>query len=247
MRKTVLLLLLLFSANLISSTAGKFNEGIEYYKAGNFDEALRVFKELENENAISSGLLYNIGNCHFRKGRLGEAILYYERAKKADPADEDILQNLRFTNSLIKERVNEIPLIAPLEWWIQVSAAFSVKGWVYLLMGVFYPLILLLVLRIFFGRRSWPNTIMISCCVVTIFLLSLLSYTRYSWIDSRDYAIVVQKSVEVLSAPEENGNPVFKTAEGIKVRIDDKVGDWWKVRLPDGRVGWLKSGEIEVI
>jgi len=34
---------------------------------------------------------------------------------------------------------------------------------------------------------------------------------------------------------------------GLKVQLIDHLGNWTKVRLADGKVGWLAEKEIEVI
>ncbi len=247
MKKLLLLCFLVLGTFGSAAPAGSFEEGIEHYKNGKYDEALLVFSDLEKNNQITSGLLYNIGNCYFRKGKLGYAILYYERAKTIAPNDEDIKQNLVFANSLIKEKVNEIPLIAPLEFWLNLSSLLSVRQWVYAAALVIYPLILFLILRLFFGRKTVWNSIFISASVVMILFFASLSYTRYSWMDSHEYGIVVEKSVDVLSSPDTSGNTVLKTVEGVKVRLDDRVGEWVKIRLSDGRQGWLTMEKIAVI
>ena len=49
-------------------------------------------------------LYYNLGNACFKSGKLGEAILWYERARRLLPHDEDIEANLRFANLVKKDR-----------------------------------------------------------------------------------------------------------------------------------------------
>lgn len=247
MRKMMLLCIMMLGSVVSVSSTGSFEEGIEHYKNGKYDEALLVFSDLEKNNKITSGLLYNIGNCYFRKGKLGYAILYYERAKTIAPNDEDVKQNLVFANSLIKEKINEIPLIAPLEFWVNLSSLLTMRQWVYAAALVIYPLIFFLIMRLFFGRKTVWNSIFISCCVVMILFFASLSYTRYSWMDAHENGIVVEKTVDVLSSPDQTGNTVLKTVEGVKVRVDDRVGEWVKVRLSDGRQGWLAKEKIAVI
>ena len=42
-------------------------------------------------------LFYNLGNACFKSDRLGEAILWYERARLLSPRDEGIGANLHFS------------------------------------------------------------------------------------------------------------------------------------------------------
>jgi len=52
----------------------------------------------------------------------------------------------------------------------------------------------------------------------------------------------------VKSTPSANGTDLFILHEGTKVFItDDTMQDWREVRLPDGKVGWVETNQIEVI
>jgi len=35
--------------------------------------------------------------------------------------------------------------------------------------------------------------------------------------------------------------------EGVKVRIEDRIGEWCEVRIADGKKGWIRINDIKVI
>jgi SH3-like domain-containing protein len=39
----------------------------------------------------------------------------------------------------------------------------------------------------------------------------------------------------------------FVIHEGVKVKLSDSLGDWVKIVLADGKVGWIRSQECERI
>jgi len=53
--------------------------------------------------------------------------------------------------------------------------------------------------------------------------------------------------VNVKSAPDARGNDAFVLHRGVKVQILDSVNQWWKIRLVDGKVGWVPQPDCEVI
>jgi hypothetical protein len=60
-------------------------------------------------------------------------------------------------------------------------------------------------------------------------------------------AIVFSGSVSVKSSPAESGTSIFVVHAGTFVSITDQVGDWVKVKIPDGNEGWILMADLEVI
>jgi SH3-like domain-containing protein len=59
--------------------------------------------------------------------------------------------------------------------------------------------------------------------------------------------VVFRPTLNVKSAPEQTGKDLFVVHEGLVVRITDRIGDWYRIRLTDGNVGWVPSESIEGI
>ena len=102
MMRTLALLLLLGTQLHAGAAAGQYNEANALYRAGNFAAARRSYLEVVDSGVEDARIYYNLGNACFKSGKLGEAILWYERARRLLPHDEDIEANLRFSN-LVKQ------------------------------------------------------------------------------------------------------------------------------------------------
>src|SRR5439155_26228316 len=63
------------------------------YDAGKFAEAASAYEKIEPKTA---SVYFNLGNACFRQDKLGWAVLNYERARRLEPRDPDILANLKF-------------------------------------------------------------------------------------------------------------------------------------------------------
>ena len=64
---------------------------------------------------------------------------------------------------------------------------------------------------------------------------------------SSDAAIVMASSSYVKSAPDAGASDLFMIHEGVRIQILDHVGDWNKIRLEDGKVGWIVKDSFEKI
>jgi SH3-like domain-containing protein len=59
--------------------------------------------------------------------------------------------------------------------------------------------------------------------------------------------VVIENVISVKLSPDSESNDAFIIHEGIKVRFEDKVDDWVKIRLEDGKVGWIREEDARVI
>ena len=76
-----------------------FLEGNKYYEKEDFSGAINNYEKIIELGYESTALFYNLGNACFKSGKLGAAILYYEKAKKINPADKDVSYNLTLANT----------------------------------------------------------------------------------------------------------------------------------------------------
>jgi SH3-like domain-containing protein len=59
--------------------------------------------------------------------------------------------------------------------------------------------------------------------------------------------VVIEQAVTVKLSPDDKSTDAFVLHEGIKVRLEDKVNDWVRIRLKDGKVGWLPEKDLRTI
>jgi SH3-like domain-containing protein len=44
-----------------------------------------------------------------------------------------------------------------------------------------------------------------------------------------------------------NSDKIFTLHEGTKVLVLDSVDNWKKIRIADGKIGWISTEEIKII
>jgi SH3-like domain-containing protein len=77
--------------------------------------------------------------------------------------------------------------------------------------------------------------------------LGFASWEKADYVNA-DAAIVMTPVSSVKSSPSsEASKDLFVLHEGTKVKLLDEVGDWKNIQLADGRQGWVRKEELEVI
>lgn len=226
-----------------------YNRGVELYKVGNFISALESFKEVEQQGYLSWQLLYNMANCYHKLEERGRAILYYERALKLNPSEEDILFNLNFAREFIVDKIEEIPQFVLVTWIENVRRGLSSNWWVVL------SLLSLLISFAFFLSFRHSSTVgkrKLSFFIALLFVLLFIIATLFSRGQKREYlrgdeAIILSPVTTVKNGPDHSGSTLFVLHEGSKVKVLESVGSWSRVELADGRQGWLSKEQIEII
>jgi len=221
----------------------------DYYRNGQFDEAIEIYEQLLNEGFEGTSLYYNLANSYYRIGKSGEAILNYERALKLSPSDEDVKHNLAFANLSTIDRIQPLPTFFLFQWWESILALLTINGWTYLVYIIFILLIIAIVVY-FFAKTIFQQKLILfsGLGILTVFLIVLsLLIVKINREENVISGVVIEQSVTVKTSPDEQSTDAFVIHEGLKVNLEDRLDDWVKVRLADGKIGWLLQENIEEI
>lgn len=227
----------------------QFEKANELYRAGNMQDASSAYEQIVQQGYESVELYYNLGNAYFKLGSIPAAILNYERASRLDPNDEDVAYNLRLANLRIIDRIEPLPLLFFVKWWRSLVNLASGDVWgilaIALLWGAAASGGVLVSTRLLTVRRLtfWFGALTLFCSICAFVLMS----QRDAIERDANQAIVFLSSAPVKSAPDAQSTDLFVLHEGVKVYILDTVGAWKKIRLADGKVGWMMGDGVEVI
>ena len=246
----ILIFIILFTKIIFpSELESLFKEGNENYLKGKYQETIRIFESIYEKGYEGESLFYNLGNAYYRIGKVGLAILYYEKAKKLSPSDEDINYNLAFANSKIVDKIETLPKFFIFDWWENILALFSISGWTYL-SYLFYLVILGSVGYYYFARSlktqriSFYSGIVSALFLILTIIFLIVNLNRELNVK---YGVIVEQVVVTKFSPDQNSKDAFIVHEGIKVIAEDRVNNWVKIKLIDGKVGWLNENNLRII
>lgn len=250
MRKFIFIYFILFSSFGFSQSLQKeLEQANQFYKSGNYTEAITGYETALHKGYHGASLFYNLGNAYYRTGKFGLAIMYFEKALQLSPDDEDIQHNLVIANSKIVDKVDVVPKFFLFTWWEAMQNLIHPSGWKIFMFIVY--LFLIVVIGIFFTSRK-PLTKKYSfyggASIFFIFVFSIVLFlTKQHQVENYHYGIVLEQTVNVKSSPDEKSSDAFILHEGIKIKVEDKLEGWNKIRLSDGKLGWLESSAIGII
>lgn len=219
------------------------------YAKQQYEAAIPVFEKVLDDRQESPELYYNLGNCYYKLNKIGKAILYYERAKKLAPDDEDIQFNLKMANQKVEDRIEAAPELFVKQWKNSLSSGLSERNWAIIS-------ILFMVLSFFFwgvfryGKRihirQWGFYLGTTGLVLGIISFFFARNAVISAQNSKE-SIILAPSVTVLGSPDSSGTKLFILHEGTKVEILDASAGWQEVKIANGNTGWIPSNSVETI
>jgi len=219
------------------------------YTDGFYANAVELYKSVLSTGFESVDLYYNLGNACYKQNDFPSAILYYEKAHKLDPGNEDVNFNLKIANTKITDKIEPIPEMFYKRWYRGLIETFSVDKWaktgiVFLCLALFGGLFYVISKQLFIRKAGfWLGG---SFLLVSLFSF-LFAWQNYGDQMHRKEAIVFTPTVTVKSSPDEKSVDLFVLHEGAKVELIDHIGEWVEIKIANGSVGWLMSTSVEKI
>jgi tetratricopeptide (TPR) repeat protein len=225
-------------------------QGNQHYQEGDYAAAIEAYEAVLASGFESADLHYNLGNANFKAGRLGRAILGWERALAARPGAPDAAANLELARSLTADDVRPLPrfwLLSVASWWVDLVPGTALvalvgAGWLALSAGLAARILA-------HGRsaRSLGTWTALGGTLVVLVLGTNLA-VRELGIGRPERAVILAEVVPVRSAPAGDDNlTLFEIHEGTRVRVDRRTDAWAEIVLDDGKVGWVPADVMESI
>ena len=212
------------------------------YRGGDFAAARKLYLSAVDTGVRDVRLFYNLGNACFKSERLGEAVLWFERALRLSPRDEDVLANLRFARRVKRDQdpEGEASGVFGVYLWPTLNELFALTS-----VGLFGFFLLAC-------WRLWKQPGGLAQAGIVVFSLWVLGTGTFTGMRlsrhlTRTEAVVLVAEGTARSGPEAAQTEVFVVHEGTKVIVERSEGGWFLVRLANGLGGWLPAEVLAVI
>lgn len=231
-----------------STPSELFEKANSAYEAGRYEEAAAGYETILGYGLKDPRVLYNLGNAFFKMGRLGPAILNYERASRFDPSDQEIRDNLEFALGRIRDRVREPEIPYPIQ--VIQDTLDSISSGV--VSGIFlaaYLLTCTLAGLVILARRGAARrgAAYASAGAGLLLLIASLALAYKIREDTARHAIVMQDRVDVRSGPAEDNTVLFTVHEGTRLDVRNRLDGWCQVSLPNAWSGWIPAASVEQV
>jgi tetratricopeptide (TPR) repeat protein len=212
------------------------------YSKGNYEEALKYYKIVEDSGAASAELYYNTGNAYFESGRLPQAILYYKKTLKLSPALAPAKNNLALAKNLLPAKASPFEP-SPLEGFLLSNSSdlfFYLAFALFLASNLIFSCLRLF--NLYFAKTMYSRIALVclfmGLAAASMFFLSIK--TRSSFREG-----VVLESADVFQKPDPSLKPLANLPEGSEVYILQSSELWSRVKWGEGE-GWAYTGKVGI-
>lgn len=249
MKKILIYTILLVVSFSAHASTSRWEAGNRAYIDGNYEKAIEEYSVIIDGGEYSMKLYYNLANAYFKLGKMGKAILYYNKALRIAPSQEDIRHNLALAEAQTKDRITVIPEFFLNRWLRTVRNAMSCTAWSVLSLLSLALILVFALLFLLASRIRWRKVgFYCAVCAAVLFIVTT-AFALSSRKDmlSHNEAIVLSSAISVKSSPDRSATDLFVLHEGTKVRILSEMDEWNEVVIADGKKGWVEAKNIEEI
>ncbi|MDA0986653.1 MAG: tetratricopeptide repeat protein [Bacteroidetes bacterium] len=242
--KKIIFILFIFS-NLSSQDFNKnFQKGNEYFSNKKYSDAIVEYETIINSGNQSFELYYNLGTTYFKINNLGKSIYYFEKAKKINPTDEDVLFNLRFAESRKIDKIDVIPEFFLKIWinnWYEFILTKIGFTFLYILFVIGLSLVICIYLFTVINKNLFYSGVLLF--LLTFFSILIYEYGNYES-ENKNQGIITTSIINIKLTPSIESEDAFLLHEGTKFILLDKVNGWYKLKLADGKIGWINENNF---
>lgn len=226
-----------------------WDEGNKAYIDGDYKKAIERYTAILDRDRYSVKLYYNLANAYFKTGEIGRAILYYNKALKLAPSNDDVRYNLAIAEAQTKDKIAVVPEFFLNRWMRGIRNTMSCTTWSVVSLAAFAAIFVFALLFLLSGRIAVRKTGFYGAlAALTVFVIA----TSFAIAERRDMlrreqAVVMSSAISVKSSPDRSATDLFVLHEGTKVRIATEIDGWYEIVIADGKKGWTESRNIEQI
>jgi len=251
MKQKIFLTLLLMISWFMSAGSQyqeDFTRAEDAYKQQDYHESARVYQGLLDKGYRSFELFYNLGCAYFKMGEPGMSRAFFIIADMYKPRNHDNRHNLEIVEASLKDRFEGGGGFFLSDLYAGLVRSFTYRTWNIL----FYSLICMF-LAFFSAYFLFLNlrlrAVGIAAVILLITLILVFPFYRSS---SRFYhepglGVIINESTPVRNGPDSSMVSLTSLNDGTLVRISEKRGDFYRVILPNGIVGWIEGDRMFLI
>lgn len=247
MKNLFIVLGLLMAYTVHANDTETFAKANTLYRQQQFDEALKLYSDLQKTHPTSATLHFNIGNIYFKKGELALSIASFERAKRLRPDDEDIQHNLLFAKASTIDKIDKQNHSLGSIFLNQANSILSSHGWTWV--SVISCWLTLAALLLFLFTNKFKKVGFFAGIVLGVFSIAFLLIGKKIFsIENRcNSGVIAVEKAFIKSAPDDSASDLFVLHEGTEVLMLDHVDGYAKIRLDDGKTGWVQQQDMLAI
>lgn len=267
MTNKVITAIILLMSGVFAMHAGQAEDAAKAYGDGDYAGAITCYEQLQHDRGTSSELLFNLGQAYTRAGNLGQAMLCYQRALRLNPSNSEVLDNIRYVESKVQDanqselkgkKMSVIPEAPSFFTSIKnyITRRHTSNGWA-IWSGVTFVLFCICVALYVFADMVMVRKIgffggfsMLGLSIVFL----IFAFMAAGAASNINEGVITEYKIELRADPSTSAKIVTSPlTQGTIMQIMDTEEDrngkpeWYKVRLNNDYVGWIRNDSFEPI
>ncbi|WP_370477548.1 SH3 domain-containing protein [Tamlana flava] len=249
MKQLVYILVFLLTTFCVAQNQSTFEKANALYNEGKYAEAIDNYKAILNSGVQSADLYFNMGNAHYKLNNIAPSIYYYEKALLLAPNDEDIKNNIAFAKNMTIDAIDVVPEAGLPKLLNSAANRLSFDGWAKTAVGLVFCFVILFLVYYFSYSTLSKRMAFIGSLLSLglVFVTVAFAFHRYNLDKLDNPAIVFAQESKVRNTPNQRGEEAFRLHEGTKVQVEESYNNWKKIKLSDGKTGWVASQDIRLL
>jgi len=218
----------------------------EALKNKEYDLAIQLYQAVLDEGKTSGEIHYNMGIAYAELKKLGYAIWHFQLAEKAGLTSNDLYHNLQLVKEDRKDEIEVIPEFFLTKWWNSWKGLLGSNIW--------SAIALIFVFGGVYGLFNWRlardrkrRKLGFTIAIPLIILAGLCFVSALSVSEDNinpKLGVLLADNFDLRFAPDYDSAQILTIHSGVDIEVRDQIGEWIKVRLANGQVGWLPSQEV---
>ena len=247
MKHFIYFLVFCLSLTSLAQNTSVFEKGNALYKNGKYNDAINAYNSVLKTKKHSAELYFNLGNSHYKLNHIAQSIYNYEKALALNPKDHTIKQNLAFANAMKVNHLEVLPEIGYSKYLNKLTSILKTDNWA-ILTVLFFALFVILLISYFFSLSTTTKRLLFSSSF-SFLILSLLTliftYFKHNQETNINPAIIFAKETKVKIEPSFKSDELFILHEGTKVKVVNYEANWAKIKLSNGKKGWILKEDLK--
>jgi len=247
MKSILYILVFLIGTMSFAQNKKAFEQANSLYNDGNYAEALSKYTSIIDQGEHSAELYYNMANAHYKLNNVAPSIYYYEKALLLKPNDKEILNNIAFAKNMTIDAIEIVQEVGFSRLIKNATNTMIFDNWAKLSIALVVSFVLLFLMYYFSqstGKKRLAFITSLSSLILAFIALAF-AFNSYGLEKKNQPAIVFAQESQIKSEPNLRSEETLKLHEGTKVQVIDTVSNWSKIKLSDGKTGWVVSDDIK--
>lgn len=243
----IIVVLLSFIGN--AQNEAIFNRATEAYNNGDYEKAITYYNEILENGEHSAALYFNLGNAYYKLNQIAPSVYNYEKALLLSPNDAEIKNNLSYAQNMTLDAIEVMPETGLVKIYKTLTGVLTFDQWSYVAV-VFMVLFVLLYIAFYYFKYAMRKRIAFITGIISLLvsvMAAVFAYVQYNDFMADRPAIVFDNETHIKAEPNKRSQQIFVLHEGTKVSVLDELNEWKKIKIADGKTGWVTSESIKML